>query len=683
MRPSTLLCSYLALATLFDVCQARTLWLRDGGSSVTSTFTVAIAFRCCMLLLESVEKRSLLKEVYRSYSPETLSSIFNRSVFWWLNKLLLRGSAVVLRQEDLMPLDPQLLPTSAKPSAFGYAWANRNKETNHALFKTTIVFFWKQFLPIFLPRIFLIGFNIAQPLLIYRAVSLLAENQSQGRENAGHGLIGATVLVYLGIALSTGLYKHQTYRCVTMMRSALVSLIYETTLEMSLSAATDKAAITLMSTDIDQIASGLENLDVIWASPIEIALAIFILVEEISLAAIAPVFVVIACTASAFALSKMAPKYQMAWMGAIQARVATTASMLGNLKGIRMSGLTSKYTSTIHEARVTELDQSLPFRRILVAANVFGTISRSIAPVGAFLMYSLLRHTRFGNAVDPATVFSSLALLMLVAQPLMQLMFVLPMLLGSLGCFARIEKYLLSHGQSNKAETVSLKYNMDSKSEFRGIELEDHASSKYLISMRDATFNFDGESDAVLRDLSVSVPQATLTMVTGPVGCGKSALLLAMLGELTLARGSLDRRPNLRSSYCAQETWLPNMSIRQIILGPSEFTADWYREVIHACALEQDLTTLVEGDQTAVGTGGIILSGGQKQRVSLARALYAKPQLVLLDDITSGLDATTEQAVVQRVFGADGLCRRYDISVLLSTHKGMCPTLSCLVQLGS
>ncbi|KAL5086662.1 hypothetical protein Trisim1_008747 [Trichoderma cf. simile WF8] len=673
IRPSTLLCSFLALATLFDVSQARTLWLRHDGSPLPATFTAAVAFRFCMLLLESVEKRSLLKEVYRSYSPEALGSIFNRSVFWWLNRLLLRGSASVLRQEDLMSLDPQLLPSSANPSDFGSAWAKANKDTSHALFKTTITFFLKQFLPIFLPRVFLIGFNIAQPLLIYRAVSLLAENQSQDRQNAGHGMIGATILVYLGIALSTGLYKRQTYRCMTMIRSALVSLIYETTLQVRLTAATDKAALTLMSTDIDQIASGLENLDVVWASPIEIALAIYILVEEISLAALAPVVVVIACTASAFGLSIFAPKYQIAWVGAIQARVATTASMLGNMKGIRMSGLTSKYTSTIHNARVTELHKSLPFRRILVAANVFGTISRSIAPVGAFVMYSLLRHTRFGNTVDPATVFSSLALLTLVAQPLMQLMFVLPMILGSLGCFARIEKYLLSRSQPKNTETlaeiVSLEHSADSKSGFQSIELDELSSSKHLISLRDATFCFDDESDAVLRNLSASVPQASLIMVTGPVGCGKSALLLAMLGEMTLAHGSVDRRPHLRSSYCAQETWLPNMSIRKIILGPSEFNASWYREVIHACALEQDLASLVEGDETAVGAGGIMLSGGQKQRVGLARALYAKPQLILLDDITSGLDATTEQAVVQRVLGADGLCRTYDMSVLLSTHK--------------
>ncbi|EHK21751.1 uncharacterized protein TRIVIDRAFT_59905 [Trichoderma virens Gv29-8] len=674
IRPSTLLCSYLALATLFDVSQARTLWLRHDGSPLPATFTAAVAFRFCMLLLESVEKRSLLKEVYRSYSPEALGSIFNRSVFWWLNKLLLRGSGSILRQEDLMPLDPQLLPSSANPSDFGSAWAKRNKNTSHALFKTTIAFFLKQFLPIFLPRIFLIGFNIAQPLLIYRAVSLLAENQSQDRQNAGHGMIGATVLVYLGIALSTGLYKRQTYRCMTMIRSALVSLIYETTLEVRLTVATDKAAITLMSTDIDQIASGLENLDVVWASPIEIALAIYILVEEISLAALAPVVVVIACTASAFGLSIFAPKYQIAWVGAIQARVATTASMLGNMKGIRMSGLTSNYTSTIHNARVTELHKSLPFRRILVAANVFGTISRSIAPVGAFVMYSLLRHTRFGNTVDPATVFSSLALLTLVAQPLMQLMFVLPMILGSLGCFARIERYLLSHGQPRKAEPASLEHSADSKSGFQSVELDDLSSLKHLISIRDGTFSFDDEGDAVLRDLSASVPRASQIMVTGPVGCGKSALLLAMLGEMTLVHGSMDRHPHLRSSYCAQETWLPNMSIRKIILGPSEFNAGWYKEVIHACALEPDLAGFAEGDEAAVGAGGIMLSGGQKQRVGLARALYARPQLILLDDITSGLDATTELAVVQRVLGADGLCRAYNMSVLLSTHKSMCQT---------
>ncbi|KYK61504.1 hypothetical protein DCS_02646 [Drechmeria coniospora] len=666
IRPSTLLCLYLALATVYDVEQTRILWMSSYASwLMLATVTARVAVRFCLLLLESVEKRSLLQPDYAACSPEALGGIFNRSVCWWLNKLLLRDSATALGRGDLMPLDPLLLPSPTRTRAFETAWAGRRKGGKHALLKTTVTFFATKYLPVILPRILLVCLNVAQPLLIYRALELLAKPDGGAGQSPGHGLIAATILIYLGAALATGLYKGQTYRCVAMVRSALVTMLHDTTLEIRSSVDADKRALTLMSTDVDLIASGLENLDVLWATPIEMAVVTYLLVDKIGLAAVAPVVVALAFTASAFALSRLAPKHQVTWLAAVQARVAATASMLSSMKGIRMSGLAAIHASIIHGARATELGESLPFRRIVVVTNVFCTAARSLAPVGAFVAHSLLRNTPFAKAVDAATLFSSLALVMLVVQPLMHLTLALPALLGSVACFRRIETFLLSCGKSGGNEPVS----RPPGSHVKPVLCEERRSSKDLISLRDATFSFDDESDAVLRHLSVSIPHATLTMVTGPVGCGKSALLLALLGEIPLTHGALDRLPCLRSSYCAQEAWLPNMPIRQIILGPAEFADGWYAQVIHACALEQDLATFADGDQTEVGTGGIMLSHGQKQRVALARALYARPQLILLDDIMSALDATTEQAVVQRVLGADGLCRYYDMSVLLVTHK--------------
>lgn len=71
---------------------------------------------------------------------------------------------------------------------------------------------------------------------------------------------------------------------------------------------------------------------------------------------------------------------------------------------------------------------------------------------------------------------------------------------------------------------------------------------------------------------------------------------------------------------------------------------------------------------TKVGSAGISLSGGQKQRIALARAVYSKPELIVLDDVCSGLDAETELQIFDRLFSIDGLLRRMNITVLLVTH---------------
>lgn len=150
-------------------------------------------------------------------------------------------------------------------------------------------------------RILLIGFKFSQPLLIKTVVTLLSEsNKSTRGDNnddkvdvvvRGRGLIGAAALIYLGIALMNGQFRHHTYRLITMFRGGLVCLIYDATLDLNASEAAESAAVTLMSTDVDRIANGFEMLDALWAGPIEVGLGTFMLYLNIGPACAAPVVV--------------------------------------------------------------------------------------------------------------------------------------------------------------------------------------------------------------------------------------------------------------------------------------------------------------------------------------------------------------------------------------------------------
>lgn len=100
----------------------------------------------------------------------------------------------------------------------------------------------------------------------------------------------------------------------------------------------------------------------------------------------------------------------------------------------------------------------------------------------------------------------------------------------------------------------------------------------------------------------------------------------------------------------------------------SPYHAEWYETVIETCGLQQDLAILPDGDETVVGSKGITLSGGQKQRLALARVLYAKEDIVILDDIFSGLDADTEDHIFSKLFSADGLFRKLATTVIFATH---------------
>ena len=112
-RPSVILNLYLFSSLLLDIARTRTQWLLGNNPpNIPSIFTAALVLKAVILVLEATEKRKLLLETYRQFSRESTSGIFNRSVFWWLNSLLVEGSGKVLSQEDLFPVDKVLDSTS-------------------------------------------------------------------------------------------------------------------------------------------------------------------------------------------------------------------------------------------------------------------------------------------------------------------------------------------------------------------------------------------------------------------------------------------------------------------------------------------------------------------------------------------------------------------------------------------
>ena len=141
----------------------------------------------------------------------------------------------------------------------------------------------------------------------------------------------------------------------------------------------------------------------------------------------------------------------------------------------------------------------------------------------------------------------------------------------------------------------------------------------------------------------------------------------SLAGETKLVSGTF-AQPNSGIAFCDQAVWLRNATIQQNILGEDDLDEAWYSMVLSACGLVQDLQGMKRGDQTPVGSQGISLSGGQKNRLALARALYARKPVLVIDDMLAGLDNMTEKLVFDRVFGRNGLLRKSNATVILATH---------------
>ena len=114
----------------------------------------------------------------------------------------------------------------------------------------------------------------------------------------------------------------------------------------------------------------------------------------------------------------------------------------------------------------------------------------------------------------------------------------------------------------------------------------------------------------------------------------KLTIVKALVGELHFIRndGSFFHLPRSEGvSYAAQESWCMSETIKDNILFGELFDADRYHQVLHDCGLLTDLKLFDDGDETEIGEKGVTLSGGQKARITLARAVYGKTEIVLLD----------------------------------------------------
>lgn len=161
------------------------------------------------------------------------------------------------------------------------------------------------------------------------------------------------------------------------------------------------------------------------------------------------------------------------------------------------------------------------------------------------------------------------------------------------------------------------------------------------------------ENRQTLDNIDFTARKGELACIVGRVGSGKSSLLEAMLGNLYKVKGEVMIRGAV--AYVAQSPWVMNASVKENVLFGHRWDPSFYDKTIKACALLEDFSSLPDGDKTEVGERGISLSGGQKARLTLARAVYARADVYLLDDILSAVDGHVGRHIIDNVLGSGGL----------------------------
>ena len=649
-------------------------------------------------------------------SKEPLASLFSVATFGWVDAIVSQGYKQTLELTDVWNLAPR---DKAANLLADFRQVKKTSKLAWHLLK-----YFRQGLLIQAGWACFSGFFTFAPTLLLKVILEYVENPSQTPINAAWFYVILLAVSSCVQALADGQALWMGRRICIRLRAVIIGEIYAKALRRKAAAGTDTilgdkkksddaatpkkgfkekfmsfgrrkkaelktnkdtapakdttdsqvntgTIINLMAVDSFKVSEVSAYLHFLWAStPVQLVMAVTLLYRILGYSSIASIAVMILVTPLNIFIAKQFSSTQKKVMAATDARIHTTNEVLQNIRIIKYFAWEQRFGQIVNDKRRAEL-RALRNRYILwaFAATVWYGVPLLVT-FSSFLLYTVVEK----KDLIPSVAFTALSLFSILRIPLDQLADMIAHVQEAKVSVDRVEEFL---NEDETEKYTQLLHEFDSK------------DGDPIIGFENATFTWGGkdaetqDGSAAFRmiDLDIRFHPGRLNIVAGPTGSGKTSLLMALLGEMTLLNGSVflpggqsreELRPNPETgltesiAYCAQQAWLVNDTIKENILFASPWDEGRYKSVIAACALERDLEILDAGDSTLVGEKGITLSGGQKQRISLARALYCNSRHILLDDCLSAVDSHTAKHIFEHcVMGPLMLAR----TCILVTHN--------------
>ncbi|KAI9818464.1 MAG: hypothetical protein M1827_000523 [Pycnora praestabilis] len=572
--------------------------------------------------------------------PIEYANIFSMLTFSWMTPMMKYGYREFLTQDDLWNLRRRDA-TRTTGQTFEDAWAVELEKKHPSLWMALFRGFSGPYVVGALFKTVSDTLAFVQPQLLRLLINFVDSYRSDSPQPVIRGV--AIALAMFAVSISQTVFLHQYFQHAfevgMRIKASLTAAIYAKSMKLSNEGRAAKSTgdiVNYMAVDTQRLQDLTQYGQQLWSAPFQIVLCMLSLYQLLGLSMLAGVGAMILMIPINGLIARIMKTLQKTQMKNKDARTRLMTEILNNMKSIKLYAWSTAFINKLNYIRN---DQELKTLRKIGAAQSFANFTWSSTPFlvscSTFTVFVLTQPKPLSTEI----VFPALTLFNLLTFPLAILPMVITSIIEASVAVGRLTSF------------------------FTAEELQDDAvirkdpitvNGDESLHIRDATFTWNRhESRNALENINFSAHKGELSCVVGRVGAGKSSFLQAILGDLWKINGEVVVHGAI--AYVAQQPWVMNASVKENIIFGHRWDPQFYDRTVKACALVEDFQTLPDGDETEVGERGISLSGGQKARLTLARAVYARADVYLLDDCLSAVDQHVGRHLIDNVFGAKGL----------------------------
>lgn len=572
--------------------------------------------------------------------PVEYADIFSYLTFSWMTPMMRYGYKEFLTQDDLWNLRKRDTTKSAF-AAFDESWQNQLEKKKPSLWITMFSAFGGPYFRGAAIKTISDCLAFVQPQLLRLLISFVdsyrAGNEPQPPVK-GAAIALAMFAVSVGQTACLHQYFQRSFEAGMRIKSSLTAAIYGKSMRLSNEGRASKSTgdiVNYMAVDTQRLQDLAQYGQQLWSAPFQITLCMISLYQLVGVSMFAGVGVMLLMIPVNGFIARISKRLQKIQMKNKDARTRLMTEILNNMKSIKLYAWT---TAFMNKLNVIRNDQELHTLRKIGAVTAVSNFTWSTTPFFVSCSTFAVFVATQNKPLSTDIVFPALTLFNLLTFPLAVLPMVITAIIEASVAVGRLTDFLTAPELQTDAVLTG----------------ESVGPGEESVRIRDATFTWNkDESRNVLHDINFSAHKGELSCIVGRVGAGKSSLLETMLGDLYKIKGEVVMRGT--SAYVAQSPWVMNASVRENIVFGYRWDPVFYERTVKACALTEDFASLPDGDQTEVGERGISLSGGQKARLTLARAVYARADIYLLDDVLSAVDQHVGRHLIDNVLGPNGL----------------------------